>query len=260
MMRYESSLIWGAVWINIILLVSRLETSLGRVTECSYYEGKVILAFGDSLTHGSSTPYRKPHPYAIKLKEYMPLSNIVEMGVPGEVTSSMMERLKVTLHKTNDVPSVVVLLGGTNDIGRGLSNSVIVSNIIRMHDDIRLLKLQSPEKYGVMKHTILMTIPRMTNDRFRKNRIQINHELRNYVAKSASDYDGFTLLMDIENVFAFTPCIPSGINDLCQPRSFNVTNTQYWDRDSPLHFSPQGYDRIGEMVFQTLCEGESVFV
>jgi lysophospholipase L1-like esterase len=242
----------------LFLMIIGFANASGKDSQCLDYDGKVILAFGDSLTHGSGAPARRPHPYAIKLKELMPSTRIIELGIPGEVTPTMMERLKITLQQMKELPTVVVILGGTNDIGRGLPTGTTISNIINMHEDIRLLKSRNPEKYGGIKHTVLMTIPRMTFDRFRKSRIEINHELRNYVARSSSD-DGFTLLMDIENVFSFSPCTSSAPNDGCKPDAFNITNKRYWDAASPLHFSPEGYDEIGKMIYATLCEGKSVF-
>ena len=41
--------------------------------------------------------------------------------------------------------------------------------------------------------------------------------------------------------------------------AYDPQNRQYWDPRSPLHFSEAGYDALGRIVFERLCEGKSYF-
>ncbi len=90
---------------------------------------KKLIAFGDSLTaghqNGPETPYT----------DYMKplLGNewvLVNMGISGELTSQMLMRFErdVIRHK----PDVVVILGGTNDIGWGIETHSIINNLKSM--------------------------------------------------------------------------------------------------------------------------------
>ena len=131
-------------------------------SSCVTYDNALILAFGDSLTHGTLSPLTKEtHPYTLQLHKHLPSSTIIEKGVPGEVTSHMVERLKVELASLERAPDVIIILGGTNDIGmRIISPQRIVANIISMHEEIRMLKEKYPEKYGHVQRTVVLTIPR----------------------------------------------------------------------------------------------------
>ena len=92
--------------------------------------------------------------------------------------------------------------------------------------------------------------------------MEVNQQLRNYVthrtappppASPPRDPALAPLLVDLEDVFADTPCVPTGPLDRCQPENFDPGNSRYWDKASPLHFSAEGYDEIGKMIYNTLC-------
>eukprot|EP01052_Picozoa_sp_SAG31_P048244 SAG31_NODE_10009_length_1197_cov_0.758652_2_plen_136_part_00 len=86
-----------------------------------------ILCFGDSLTEGhthvdGALTYR---PYSAELDALLsaPWPKCANFGVSGEKTASMKARFPQALRAAQDVfgvvPRVVVILGGTNDLGDG---------------------------------------------------------------------------------------------------------------------------------------------
>jgi lysophospholipase L1-like esterase len=90
---------------------------------------KKLIAFGDSLTAGYQTGIETP--YTDYMKPLLGNEWVLEnMGINGELTSQMLERFErdVIRHK----PDVVVILGGTNDIGWGIETQTIIKNLKTM--------------------------------------------------------------------------------------------------------------------------------
>ena len=79
-----------------------------------------IVFLGDSITDGW------------RLNEYFPNKDFLNRGISGQITGQMLGRF------LNDVvsvrPSAVVILAGTNDIGRGVDIVTIESNLTAMCD------------------------------------------------------------------------------------------------------------------------------
>ncbi len=75
---------------------------------------------GDSITDGW------------RLNEYFPGKDFLNRGISGQTTGQMLGRFMadVAAHK----PSVMLLLGGTNDIARGISTEAIQNNIAMIAD------------------------------------------------------------------------------------------------------------------------------
>ncbi|HSG89887.1 MAG TPA: GDSL-type esterase/lipase family protein [Pseudomonadales bacterium] len=92
----------------------------------------VILAFGDSLTHGTGAAAGDAYPEA--LAELTGL-RVVNDGVPGEVTRLGLARLPASLAAHR--PDLVVLVHGGNDILRRQSGRAAADNLARMIDLIR---------------------------------------------------------------------------------------------------------------------------
>ncbi|MEO5357405.1 MAG: GDSL-type esterase/lipase family protein [Nitrospirae bacterium YQR-1] len=96
-----------------------------------------ILAFGDSLTVGFQSPtYERPWyeetPYADFLKEKMHFkADFIVSGVSGQLTSDMAERFESDVLDLQ--PNYVIILGGTNDLGWGVTISEIVENLTGMY-------------------------------------------------------------------------------------------------------------------------------
>ena len=159
------------------------------------------------------------HPYGLKLGELMG-SEVVTSGLSGESTGNMAHRLPVVLSNLTNV-KVVILLGGTNDIGMKFKSDLIISNILSMH---KWLHNTTNNFY-----TIALTVPPI-NFPFHNHthRGIVNEGIRKY-AKLCSHR---VALLELDQIF--------------QP--FNSTENQdYWsDR---VHFSAKGYDKLGETIY-----------
>lgn len=93
----------------------------------------VILAFGDSLTYGSGVKAQFSYPSVLH-----ELTNIevINSGVPGEVTSDGLERLQQALQEYQ--PDLVILCHGGNDILRRNGNGQTKANLLVMVQRIKV--------------------------------------------------------------------------------------------------------------------------
>ena len=89
--------------------------------------GKTIVAFGDSLTEGywKRTTFQEIpefHAYAIRLQNLLKnQSNMVQVGISGERTTSMVNRLPIVLKKYPETKLVIILVSKRNHISLSLS-------------------------------------------------------------------------------------------------------------------------------------------
>ena len=92
----------------------------------------VILAFGDSLTFGTGAKPEQSYPAILQTRIGR---NVINAGVPGEVTENGLKRLPKILEQTN--PKLVVLCHGGNDMLRkkGIKNA---EN--NLHEMIRIIR------------------------------------------------------------------------------------------------------------------------
>ena len=101
----------------------------------------VVLAFGDSLTHGTES-------YPAQLERLIG-RRVVRAGVPGEVTASALARLpnSLDLH----APKLLILCIGGNDFLRNLSKSAAERNVREMvrlarERGVQVVLIGTPEK------------------------------------------------------------------------------------------------------------------
>ncbi len=87
----------------------------------------VVLAFGDSLTHGSGA--RAEASYPAVLQELIG-RRVVRSGVPGEVTARGLARLPGVLR--DSAPDLVILIHGGNDLMQRKSPERIAANLRAM--------------------------------------------------------------------------------------------------------------------------------
>ena len=84
----------------------------------------VILAFGDSLTHGTGVAPAQSYPAVL---ESMIGRRVVRAGVPGEITRVGLARITGVLNEHR--PELVLICHGGNDILRGIRTSEIRENV-----------------------------------------------------------------------------------------------------------------------------------
>jgi acyl-CoA thioesterase-1 len=130
-----------------------------------FNQESVVLAFGDSLTHGTGASTGQSYPDV--LSELLG-RQVINVGIPGEISSAGLKRLPAVLDEYN--PTLVILCHGGNDFLRKLDQATTNSNLdamvtlIRSHGaDVVLVGvpkfgfgLQVPELYSQIadKYTI----------------------------------------------------------------------------------------------------------
>jgi len=95
-------------------------------------QDSLILAFGDSLTRGTGAANEQSYPAVLGR---MLGKDIINHGIPGEVTSRGLERLPAVLDKHN--PTLVLLCHGGNDFLRRYNQEETVRNLRSMIGLIR---------------------------------------------------------------------------------------------------------------------------
>ncbi len=104
----------------------------GSEKELSPLSGhSIILAFGDSLTHGNGAKVGNPNgkPYPAVLSELTGLT-VINAGISGETTSKGVKRFQSTLEEHS--PELVILLEGGNDILRNQPAAITKNNLSTM--------------------------------------------------------------------------------------------------------------------------------
>ena len=205
-------------------------------------DSRVIIAFGDSLTRGFYSEVHNDaphHPYTIKLQELidsyirekrsMLNIEVKNYGVNGEkVTKTMKKRMKRLLEEQR--VDLAVILAGTNDLVAVANNAANYSGPDRILNDLHALHLICHYN-GVA--TAALTIPETLSDVHEVNgtlaraRRFVNRELSQFARVNANRMN--LTLIDISRKI---------------PRR---NNSHLWD--DGLHFTPQGYEYIGELVF-----------
>ena len=100
-----------------------------------------LLCFGASLTEGYTIQENgKFHPYSIKLRrlleEHIKGASVVvdTAGVSGEVVvPTMTQRLDQFLKESSQPYGWIIILGGTNNLGRGLPAEELLPNLLGLH-------------------------------------------------------------------------------------------------------------------------------
>jgi len=135
---------------NKILLFLLLSVSLYSCSDPSnnltlLSSDATMLAFGDSLTYGTGANSGEDYPALLtKLTNI----NVINAGVPGEISSKGLERLPTVLDEHN--PNLLILIHGGNDILRKLSRNEQKSNLSAMIElaktkNIQIAMLGVPE-------------------------------------------------------------------------------------------------------------------
>jgi len=117
-------------WIFFVLLAAGCDKE-PRIAP--FGQDAVVLAFGDSLTYGTGAPEGQSYPEVLSQLLGRPIVNV---GVPGEVTSAGLARLPAMLERYH--PTLVILCQGGNDFLRRLDQEETSSNLKAMVNMIRL--------------------------------------------------------------------------------------------------------------------------
>jgi lysophospholipase L1-like esterase len=189
-------------------------------------QGEVnILCFGDSLTEGL-VKYNIMHPYSSTLESIFAHQNIhnIQIRNYGISGASAVRDMPATLRRIPASPpfDYAIILGGTNDISSRDPDSIFHALEEIHHFALTQLRV---------KRTFAVTIPETGFEHIPKmhdSRILVNQRLRDMVAQCPDKIS----LIDLEHQ------VPN-------------SQTELWVGDG-LHMSVQGYNRFGEIVFDSL--------
>lgn len=145
---------------------------------------------------------------------------IINAGLSGENTEQMVGRLPSFLSPATKV-DVVILLGGTNDICRGVDVHDILLRLTSLHDAVH--------RAGAV--SVALTIPQISfgvpeDKQMEESRLEVNEGLRRY----ANDHQDVCVFVDLAAAF---------------PQ--DSTHAGHWESDG-VHFTEAGSRAVGEFL------------
>jgi len=117
------------LWLLLSLLVSACEKAPQISTLAP---DAVVLAFGDSLTHGNGAPAGAAYPDVLAS---LLGRKVLNAGVPGEISAEGLQRLPQLLEQHR--PDLVILCHGGNDFLQRLDRDQTAANLTAMVAQIR---------------------------------------------------------------------------------------------------------------------------
>ena len=230
--------------------------------------GQSILAFGDSLTHGlfiGTGSHRGTHPYSLRLGELLREhchANITESGISGETAVQMKHRLPTVLESMMPtVPRVVIILAGTNDFAYTSDYKKVLASVVKLHEIV----FAHAAYTGRAISTVAVGIPQVKAQvlsSYHREREKTRQSFNNNLSKYADAFQQYMkahLNMSTEQADHPTPAAGTSVSDMrmIYVNYDNIfdqqqsSNSKYWSSDM-LHYSPLGYDRLGELLFDAL--------
>jgi lysophospholipase L1-like esterase len=190
---------------------------------------KYILAFGDSLTKGFYSMGMKYHPYSIKMNSLLEEDKfnytVIDSGINGEQTESMVERIQQEIQSSGVKFHTVILYAGVNDLGFRSAESIL-ENILTIHtyvteQRIKFIILSLPENKCDTKFKFI-----------KEKRRALNHSIRSVSKEKENFY-----LCDLDTEIQYS-------------KMTKEEKSKYWD--DQVHYSPEGYDLLGEIIFNKI--------
>ncbi len=208
-----------------------------------------LICFGDSLTAGYQSPgfgdeTPEDTPYGGFLQSWLgSRGEVTVAGICGEVTQEMTERFNRDVVRHH--PEVVVILGGTNDLGSGLTSASIMKNLQILYRQaqeagIQVVGVTVPSIYGSEEASM------MPNE---SSNLVCGH-IPQWVRSQIDSRRTLNRLIQDTCIAMQMSCV-----DLFGETSEAPHNTlaPAYSNDG-LHLSTLGYERFAELVWQVLFE------
>ena len=206
-----------------------------------------IVCFGDSLTLGyqsptPGTPFVENIPYGDYLQEWLgSRGQVVIHGVCGETTQDMRVRFQrdVIVPK----PHVAIILGGTNDLGCGISPDAIMDNLRFFYEHT--------QSQGILP--VAATIPSLRDDSGQDHTYETTQS-------------GQEVTAALEQAIALRVMLNQSIKELGHTQQFPVVDWFTTTCESQaqalapefsndgLHLNSAGYRKLAELVWNQVLE------
>ncbi len=206
-----------------------------------------IVCFGDSLTLGYLSPTRdlpfpEHIPYGTYLQEWLGADgDVVIHGVCGETTQDMRTRYRAQV--LDHLPQVVIILGGTNDLGVNLPSITIFENLQFFYKEAQTREILP----------VAVTIPSLRDDIW-----------QNDAAVDARTRGGMTPAM--QQAISLRVNLNQQIKELGFQKKFPVIDwfTETCDQTTQalaleysndgLHLNTAGYRKLAELLWTQVLE------
>ncbi|MEC4679725.1 MAG: GDSL-type esterase/lipase family protein [Nitrospirota bacterium] len=206
-----------------------------------------IVCFGDSLTLGYQSPTpRSPfvenRPYGNYVQEWLGTrGRVVIHGVCGETTQDM--RLRFQKDVLYPGPHVAIILGGTNDLGWGITPDAIMDNLTFFYEQA--------QAQGILP--VAVTVPSLRDDSGQDD-------------ESETSQSGQGVTAVVERAIALRVMLNQSIKELGHEQQFPVVD---WFTDTcesqtqslapefsndGLHLNTAGYLKLAELVWNQVLE------
>ncbi|KAI2504225.1 hypothetical protein MHU86_10248 [Fragilaria crotonensis] len=199
-----------------------------------------VFCYGDSLTSGTSPPEYQEYPYAPHLERALrsslsatptqtsPEIMVRHYGLPGWTTQQMVQELHgahglANLLQQHAPIHIVIILAGTNDLAYSASNDDIIRNLMTLHEICWNDAIQ-PQQRHVLAIGIPPSAYQAQYPDVAARVVALNQELSEASARQ-----------------------PERLTYVPFPIPSWNRNDDQWSPDG-LHFSPKGYQVLGESL------------
>jgi lysophospholipase L1-like esterase len=206
-----------------------------------------IVCFGDSLTLGYQSPtLRAPFveniPYGTYVQEWLgERGRVLVHGVCGETTWDM--RLRFQKDVLDHRPQIAIILGGTNDLGLGISLTTLMENLGFLYEQA--------QAHGIVP--VAVTVPSLRDDAGQDEVFEETQSLRGSTPA-------------VERAIALRVVLNQSIKDLSRERNIPVMDwfaetcevgaqalAPEYSNDG-LHLNTMGYRKLAELVWKDVLE------